>query len=129
MAGPRLLAYRSWRVSGMADPIRAAVEELRRRIDENVAQLKSHPALAEIGRLKESLNSLETLLGEPKTSLGTLLTFGIGSEGDEPELARFIRFDEFVGIGALDASKRYLRKRKDARPFDEIVLAIRAGGG
>ena len=40
-----------------------------------------------------------------------------------------VRFDEFYGIPELQAAKLYLKKYPDARPFEEIVAAIRAGSG
>lgn len=55
--------------------------------------------------------------------------FGLSS-AETADLGQLrVRFDEFYGVPTLDAAKRYLRKAPDARPFDEIVQAVRAGGG
>jgi hypothetical protein len=105
--------------------MRLAVEELRSKIDERVATLKSDPLMREIIDLQTALNALEKLLNEPPTSLGQLMNLGAAPDDTAP----LVRFDEFVGLEPLDAAKRYLKKRTDARPFTEIIEAIKRGGG
>lgn len=74
------------------------------------------------------LNAIEDLMQVPRTSLGDLLGLGDLVAGGGSQLSR-VKFDEFVAMPALEAAKRYLRKGGDARPFPEIVDAIKAGGG
>lgn len=98
-----------------------AKSDLRGKIDE----IKSSPLMSEILELHQALNTLEGLLKESRTSLGEL--FNLAPEGNSSTVK--VRFDEFVGLTALDAAKRYLKKCADARPFQEIVKAIAEGGG
>jgi hypothetical protein len=107
----------------MTDPIRAAAVELRRRIQDKVEVLRATTEMAEIRKLYQSLTTLEDVLGEPHTALVEI--FGFTAD----EKSAVVRFDEFIGLTALVAAKRYLKKRDDARPFEEIVEMIRAGGG
>ena len=58
-------------------------------------------------------------MGQPPTALSVL--FGL-EEGGE------IRPDEFYGMSGLEAAKRYLKKRGQARPFDEIGEERAEGG-
>lgn len=109
----------------MTEPLQAAVEDLRRRITEKVAELQSHTAMTEILKWLPALNALEVGLGQSCTTLGQLFAFAETVDQPKPR----VRHDEFFGLAALDAAKRYLRKGSDARPFDEIVAAIKAGGG
>src|SRR6516225_5592987 len=110
----------------MTDPIFEAIEELKRRIDEQVIYLKESPAWSDVVRLREALNAMEKVADVSPTSLSAL--FGLSEEGGD-SLSSIVKFDEFYGIQQLDAAKRYLKKRSDARPFEEIVLAIKVGGG
>jgi hypothetical protein len=45
------------------------------------------------------------------------------------EMGISVEPDEFVGLDALDAAKKFLKKPRKAVPFKDIVAAIRAGGG
>jgi len=107
-----------------------AVAAVRRETEEKVAALKATAEMKELINLHQSLNALEDYLKEPKTTLAEL--FGLGQEAPttkSEQMAPSVRFDEFFGMGSLDAAKAYLRKQKDARLFQEIVDAIKAGGG
>ncbi len=109
----------------MSDAINAAAAELRQRIEEKVLAVKANPAMAEIMKLQLALNSLEELLNQPTTSLSELF----GLEQQPGDATATTRFDEFYGLTPLEAAKKYLKKWPDARPFQEIPDAIRAGGG
>lgn len=115
----------------MSSPFETAAEEARRLIVEYVAQVKDYQPFKEVLRLHAGLNGIEDLMQQPRTSLGDV--FGLGeltanAGGNATPITR-VRFDEFVGFGALDAAKRYLKKCSDARAFQEIVDAIKVGGG
>lgn len=101
-----------------------ALVQARMDLADKVALIKSSPVMAEILELHQTLNGLESLLKEPKTPLGSL--FNLSLDGEEPSIR--VRFDEFIGLSPLDAGKKYLRKCQDARPFEEILTAIREGG-
>ena len=87
----------------MTSPFEAAAVEARKQIAEHVEGLKNHPSMREVIRLHEGLNALETLMQQPKTSLGDLLGLGDLSIGGSP-LSR-VRFDDFVGLGGIDAAR------------------------
>jgi len=106
----------------MSDPIRSAASELRRMIQDKVEVIQAMREMAEIRKWHQSLIALEDIIEEPHTSLADV--FGFNKEEGSP-----VKFDEFVGLSTLDAAKRYLKKRDDARPFVEIVEMIHAGGG
>lgn len=109
----------------MNEAYRNALDQARQDLAAKVAEIKSTPLMLEVLELHQMLNGLESLLKEPKTSLGSL--FNLTPEDGEATIR--VRFDEFVGLTSLDAAKKYLRKCSDARPFPEIAGAIRNGGG
>src|SRR5438477_1300659 len=111
----------------MTTPFDAAAQEARRMIAEHAAVIKEHPSMREILRLQPGLNAIEEMMGQPRTSLGDLLGIADIVSGGSP-LSR-VRFDDFIGVPALEAAKRYLKKCSDARPFQEIVDAIKSGSG
>lgn len=106
----------------MDETLLESISELKRRLEDNIAELRDNPKMAEVLKVHKALNTLEDLVGESKTSLPE--AFGL-SEADEEFK---IRPDEYHGLSPLEAAKRYLRKRGQARQFDEIVLAIQSGG-
>ncbi|MBV8518154.1 MAG: hypothetical protein JO197_12200 [Acidobacteria bacterium] len=111
----------------MSDAILAAAEELKRKIDEKVMAMKADPSMAEVLRLQQGLNALEEIVGQPKSTLAQL--FGLDAPtADSGASGYSIRPDEYYGLDGLDAAKRYLKRRGQARPFREIVEAIRRGG-
>jgi len=112
----------------MSDTLLAAADEIRTKIGEKVAVLKADPTLAEILRLQQGLNALEELTGGAKTTLAQLFGFDTSGVVETPVAQSSIRPDEFYGLDPLDAAKRYLKKRGQARPFKEIEEAIERGG-
>jgi len=112
----------------MSSPFETAATEARRLIAEHVAAVKEYQPFKEVLRLHAGLNGIEDLMQQERTSLGDLFGLGELTAGGGSPLAR-VKFDDFVGLGALDAAKKYLRKCSDARAFQEIVDAIKAGGG
>jgi hypothetical protein len=112
----------------MSSPFEAAAAEARRQIQEHVDALKEHPSMREILRLHPGLNAIEQLMQQEPTSLGSLLGLSDLAPGGSSPLSR-VRFDDFVGLPPLEAAKKYLKKATDARPFQEIVDAIKAGNG
>jgi hypothetical protein len=110
----------------MSSPFESAAAEARKLIAEQTAILRSHPAMIELVRLHAGLNAIEDLMQQPRTALGELLN--LGDLGGASPLSR-VRFDDFVGMKDLEAAKKYLEeKATDARPFQEIVDAVKAGG-
>jgi hypothetical protein len=91
-------------------------------IQDKVETIQGMPEMAEIRKWHSSLTALEDIIGEPHTSL--IEVFGFNKDDAAP-----VKFDEFVGLSTLDAAKKYLKKRDDARPFEEIVEMIEKGGG
>ena len=110
----------------MSEVLRVAAQAIRTQLDEKVAAIKAGPIMDEVLKLKAALNALESVAGDPLTSLAQLFQMDSGSEvGPSPTT---VRPDEFFGMQPLDAAKKYLKKRGVARAFDEIVSAIRSGG-
>ena len=84
--------------------------------------------MGEVVKLLPILNGLETLLNHPRTTLGSL--FAMDASADAAGATVALQPDEFVHLPALDAAKKYLRMAgKPARPFNEIVEAIKTHGG
>lgn len=111
----------------MASPFEAAAIEARRLIAEHAETIKASEVMKELIRLHAGLNAIEGLMQQPLTALGELL--GLDDMGSGSPLAR-VKFDDFAGLKDLDAAKKYLdEKCTDARAFQEIVDAIKAGGG
>lgn len=109
----------------MSDAYRIALEQARQDLQDKVNEIKATPLMADILALHQTLNGLECLLKQSRTSLGDV--FNLGSSDADATAA--IRFDEFVGLSTLESAKKYLKKRRDARPFQEILDAIKQGGG
>ena len=107
----------------MSDAIAGAAAEIRRQLKDKVDAVRARPEMAEVLRLHQALNTLETLAAPeaPATSLAEI--FGL----DANQVS--FRDDEFYGVTHLEAAKRYLKKHQKARPFDEIVNAIESHGG
>jgi len=111
-----------------------AIEGARKELEEIVADLKSDPRLSTIRKLHTAMNQLEDLADRPRTSIASLLDFGMSDGGQSTTETRSISVSphEFFGMEPLEAAKLYLKKvgpvRKSAM-FDEIVTAIRSGGG
>ena len=109
----------------MSTPFQSAADEMKRIMQEKVEEIKSNPAMGEILKILQALNSMEDLMNEPRTSLSQVFDLQLETEPAQ----HTIRFDEFVGLTPLEAAKKYLKKMKEARPFPEIVEAINSGGG
>ena len=109
----------------------SAIEELKKDLLETASEIKNDPRLAQMLKTLKALNGLEELDGAPKTSLSEVLDLDVEpqSEIKSKAVQPQVRFDEFVGLRAIDAAKRYLKKFRDARPFNEIVDAINTGSG
>jgi hypothetical protein len=113
----------------MTDEIRVAADAVRRQLEAKVETIKADPALVEATKLEKALNGLEDLLGERRTVLAHLLGFA-GEAGIAATVApTSVRPDEFAGLEQLEAAKKYLRRFTNARSFQEIVGALRNGGG
>lgn len=104
----------------MSQAIAAAAAEIIQQLQAKVDALKAQPEMAEVLRLHAALNTLESLADVSLTSLASV--FGL----DAARTA--LRRDEFFGLSPLEAAKKYLKIRGEARPFDEIVEAIQAHG-
>jgi hypothetical protein len=115
------------------DPIKEMAAKLRHLVEEKAAAIKSTPDFRELLRLHKSLNGLEGGLGEGPTPLVEFLGLAGSGISTGESAARsalpVVRVDEFFNMEALDAAKAYIKKHRDARSFQEIVTAIRAGGG
>jgi hypothetical protein len=109
------------------DPI---IEQLRQRLTEKAAGINALPEITDALKLQQALNGLEELAGETKTNFFQMLGGAEFVPGPPASTgAVSVRFDEFVGLQALEAAKTYIEKCRDARPFREIVEAIQKGGG
>jgi hypothetical protein len=113
----------------MSDPIRDAAVALRERFEDGVEKLLADPNVLDVRKVLASLNALEDVLGEPRTSAPDIFGTGGILAPATPSNTTNVRFDEFYGLAPLEAATRYLRKCPDARPFPEILGAVRAGGG
>ena len=109
----------------------SAIEELKKDLLGTASEIKNDPRLAQMLKTLKALNGLEELDGAPKTSLSEVLDLDVEpqSEIKSKAVQPPVRFDEFVGLRTIDAAKRYLKKFRDARPFNEIVDAINTGSG
>jgi hypothetical protein len=106
--------------------IAAAAEELQSKIRGLVADLKSDPRMAEIISSHKTLGALEEHLKLPKTSLASY--FGLADETATAEGTLQIARHDFFAMSALDAAKKFLKRKGIAAHFDEIVTAVKAGG-
>jgi hypothetical protein len=115
----------------MADPLKDAAAELRRRIEAAVSEINALPQMAEIKTALQTLNGLEDLMKEQRTPLGEF--FGVFVSGDVPRApqsaAPAVKVDEFFGMKDLEAAKAFLRKSRDPLLLQEIIEGVRAGGG
>src|SRR5437764_15290967 len=66
-------------VHPMSDALKDAAAEIRRRIEESVATIKAMPQMADITAAIQTLNGLEDLMKEPRTSLAEV--FGLAGSG------------------------------------------------
>ena len=107
----------------------SAIEELKKDLLEKASEIKNDPRLAQLLKTLKTLNGLEELDGKSATSLSEVLDLDVESQSESKATAvqPQVRFDEFVGLRNIDAAKLYLKKFKDARPFNEIVEAINTG--
>lgn len=105
-----------------------AANDMKRDIAAKVATIKSSPEMVSVMAMLPLLNGMEALLNQPRTTLGALFALESTEGAATPTLA--LQPDEFVNLPALEAAKKYLRMAgKPARPFREIVKAIKDHGG
>src|SRR5207249_7775200 len=109
----------------MSIALKTAADELQTKIRGLVDELKSDPRMAEIVSSHKTLNALEEHLKLPKTSLASY--FGLNDGVDQSDTVQVAPHD-FFALPALDAAKKYLKKKGVAAHFDEILGAIKAGG-
>ena len=110
----------------MNEALNNAIEELKKQVNSLTAQIIADGRMAELQKLLTALNTLEGLCGQSKTTLGEIFSFGPVASV-KPGI--HVEPDEFVGLEPLEAAKRYLKKPKKAALIQDIVAAIRAGGG
>jgi hypothetical protein len=109
----------------MSNGLTEAADKVRHEVKEKVEAIRSDSRMSEVLKLHRLLNGLEEVAGEPLTQLAAL--FGLeGVTNEAPALS--IRADEYYGLTPLEAAKRYLKRKGQARPFQEIVVAVRSGG-
>jgi hypothetical protein len=106
--------------------IESSMAQVKRSLESNVDALKHDLRMAQIIETHRALNTLEGLLGRPKTSLAQV--FGLEQE-EKRDDKTVIRTDEFFGYKPLDAAKLFLRKKGQACSLSEIAAGIRSGGG
>jgi hypothetical protein len=118
----------------MNEQVQTAADAIRSEVTQKANSLMADPQMTELVQLIHGLNALEGILQKPKTTLASL--FLVKGEAPASVTATNVTVarDEFVHIPALEAAKRYLRKvgkttAKEARTLDEIVNAIKSGGG
>lgn len=104
------------------------LEDLRQQLMGKVNEAKN---------LLTAVNTIEAMLGQTKTGLADIAT-NVSTEIhaiDDPIRIQMgamqpsdIKPDEFLGLTALEAAKRYLKKGGHAKPIDDIANAISKGG-
>ena len=107
----------------MADTLGDTIIKLKSEIESHVATIKSDPAWTQIDKLYRALGTIEELAEQPRTSLVEL--FGI-----ESSTGRDVRVKqgEFYGLEALEAAKRFLKKKGEAASLDAIIAGLDTGG-
>lgn len=103
----------------MSETLNAAIEELRDELSESIEQMKQDTKMVAILRLHAALNTMESLVGQPPTSLAAAFAL---------EPTTIVQAGDFYGMNPLKASKRFLKMKGKAAPLDEIISAIRSGG-
>lgn len=93
---------------------------LRRRVVRVVEEIKADEKMGELLRVKKLLNAVEEEYAMPQTTLAELFKLEDAGVAVKP--------GEFYGLSPLEAAKRYLSKRGEARPLAEIASAIKEGG-
>jgi hypothetical protein len=107
----------------MAGSLNETVEKLKSEIGSHIAAIKSEPAWTQIEKLYRALGTIEELAETPRTSLVEL--FGI-EDGTGNNVR--IKKGEFYGLEALDAAKRFLKRKGEAASLDDIMSALNEGG-
>lgn len=108
----------------MAEPLEAAVTDLKAKISERISVLQQNEDWREVLRLYGGLGVLEELCHMPKTELTSLL--GLDAS-NTPAVGKY----EFAGQPPLEAAKKYLRKiaaQQKAASLDEIIAGLEKGG-
>jgi hypothetical protein len=106
----------------MSSGFSETIEKLRSEIEASIATLKTNPAWEQMEKLYRALTTIEDLADEqPRTSLVDL--FGFGNVEPAARSAR-VKQGEYFGLEALDASKRYLKRKGEAATLDEIMSAV-----
>jgi hypothetical protein len=111
------------------DNLKAAMDLIRGKAELIADGFRSDPRITEIGKLLHSLNTLEELSGEPLTTMGTVLKFGMDESGSSSPAGASTRPDEYYGLEPLEAAKRVLKKIGRSAGISEIMAGIKAGGG
>jgi len=104
----------------MNDTVIKTISELMTQLDEKIDEIKQDARMMEILKLYKTIATLEELAELPVTSLAEVFGFANGNAA--------IRPDEFYGLSALEAAKRFIKKRGRACTLDEIQKGIQAGG-
>jgi hypothetical protein len=105
----------------MSDSFNGTIEKLKSEIETHIEVLKAEPGWSQIEKLYRALNTIEDLAEVPPTSLIDL--FGFADAGPATRSAR-VKQGEFYGLEALDAAKRYLKRKGEAATLDEIISAV-----
>jgi hypothetical protein len=104
----------------MNETLLKTVSELRTQLGEKIEEIKQDERMQEILKIYKTIVTLEELAEVPVTSLADVFGFS------ESNVA--VRRDEFYGLTALEAAKRFIKKRGRACTLDEIAKGIRSGG-
>ena len=114
----------------MESKYKPAIDQLREDLRELAVDLQGNPAVSKMLEVLRLLNDMERFAGMEQTLLANVF-FGDNGNG-APETAPqklAVKFDEFIGLKPIEAAQSYLKKCRDARPFDEIVRAVNDGSG
>jgi hypothetical protein len=108
----------------MDDNLNGTIEHLKKKIEDLASVIQSDPRMVEIAKLHKALNTIEELCGSSKTSLAHFLV-----PNDSPvDSTMAIEVDTFFGMKPIIAAKKYLRMKKKAASFNEIVDSLKSGG-
>jgi hypothetical protein len=107
----------------MAGSLIETIEKIKSEIGVHVTIIKSNPSWAEVEKLYRALGTIEELADQPRSSLVEL--FGIES-ADGRDVR--VKPGEFFGQDALDAAKKYIKKKGEAISLSEIISALKTGG-
>jgi hypothetical protein len=108
----------------MSDSFTETIAKLKSEIEGHVVSMKAQPSWTQIEKLYRALGTIEELAETPRTSLVELFGIEDGTTGKNVASKQ----GEFYGYEPLDAAKRFLKRKGEAAPLDNILAALELGG-